>query len=158
MADERAKISHVSFDGVDRYGEPLQVELDCIPATAFVGMKRAILRRNSMAWYKKAITPNGADAGDEGGDEMVQEVPTGVDAEALVFLASMSFPDLLACSVNVSGLDLSDMTVDAFKDLPDLFISEWENAVYAQNPHWLPGDDDDDEKKETPPNSLPDSE
>lgn len=161
MADERAKISHVSFDGVDKNGEPLQVELDCIPATAFVGMKRSILRRNSMAWYRKTISPNGADAGDEGDDEMVQEVPTGVDAEALVFLSSMSYPDLLSCAVNVSGLDLPTMTMDAFRDLPDLLISAWENAAYSQNAHWLPGDDkddEDDEKKESPPNSTSDDE
>lgn len=110
-----------------------------------------------MAWYAKTISPNGVGDGDEGGDEVVQEVPTGVDAEALAFLSSMSYPDLLSCAVNVSGLDLPTMTVDAFKDLPDLLVSAWENAVYSQNAHWLPGDDDD-EKKETPPNSTSDDE
>jgi hypothetical protein len=162
MADEKAEIAHVSFDGVDKNGEPLQVELDCIPASAFVGMKRSILRRNSMAWYKRTISPNGADAGgddDEGDDEVVQEVPTGIDAEALLFLASMSYPDLLSCAVNVSGtLDLSAMTMETFRDLPDVLTAKWENAAYSQNAHWLPGGDDDDEKKETPPNSTSDDE
>ncbi len=158
MADEGVKIAHVSFEGVDKSGEPLQVELDCIPATAFVGMKRSILRRNAMAWYARTISPNGADTSDEGGDEVVQEVPTGVDAEALAYIASMSYPDLLSCSVNVSGLELADMTVDEFKDLPDLLIANWENAVYSQNSHWLPGGDDDDAKKEMTPNSTSDDE
>lgn len=158
MADERAKISHVSFDGVDKDGEPLQVELDCIPATAYVGMKRSILRRNSMAWYTQTVSPNGVGDGDEGDDQEVQEVPTGVSAEALLFLASMSFPDLLACAVNVTGLDLEAMSLEVFRDLPDLLIHAWENAAYSQNAHWLPGGDDDDEKKETPPNSTSDDE
>lgn len=58
------------------------------------------------------------------------------------------YPDLLAAAVtiDINGAE-GDPPFDDFLNLPELLVAQWEDAVYALNPHWLPNEDT--EKKES---------
>lgn len=156
MSDKTDKVANdekdvVTFDGTHK-GKPLNVSLRCIPATALVGMKRAIYIQNAQTWYRAKMTPNGSDG-------EAHNIPTGVEATALLLLSRTSYPDLLSCAVDVEGLDLEALTLDEFIALPDALIGAWEDVAYRINPHWLPTGDEGEsqeerQKKETPPNST----
>jgi len=68
----------------------------------------------------------------------------------LRILRLMTYPDLMAATIGQSGFDEWPISFEAFCLLPDMFASNWEQAVYSLNPHWLPdyGGQADEEKKE----------
>ena len=67
--------------------------------------------------------------------------------EEEVIARVFTYPDLIAAAreIEISGLD-DVPTFDQFVALPEVLAIQWEEAVYALNPHWLP--QADDEKKE----------
>lgn len=101
------------------------------------GMKRALLRGQANA-YLRALDE---EAGDGDSDT------TSVDALATVLLARVVYPDLVACVVEAKGLDVSELDVAAFSELPDSLVDAWEAAVYELNPHWLPSASADEEEQ-----------
>lgn len=52
-------------------------------------------------------------------------------------LHTMIYPSLIAATVEHEGIDWP-ITFDAFRELDEPFEAQWEKAVYALNPHWLP--------------------
>jgi len=56
-------------------------------------------------------------------------------------------------SMEVSGcsqynLDLHNhITWEQYEDLPEELVTQWENAVFELNPHWLPAKPKDEQKK-----------
>jgi hypothetical protein len=65
-------------------------------------------------------------------------------------LGLYTYPDLVAATIQAEGLPWPP-EFEAFLELPDALVAQWENAVYELNPHWLPGGNqpagDDAEKK-----------
>lgn len=100
------------------------ISLTVSRATAVMGMERSILR---FRGYDEA-----------------KEQP-----EALQVLRITTYPDLIACTVSVSGIPWP-LSFGDFCALDDGLVSQWEQAVYRVNPHWNPAGaaDEDAEKKE----------
>lgn len=163
MSDKAEKGLQIKIDGLrlkcwGEYAEkPLQVELECAPANALTGMKRALLTRNGGAWFRAKMAPNGASGDDADDDAMM--VPAGLEVEALLFLARVTYPDLVAGVKVATGLDLDTFTLDEFIEIPEPLLAAWEEITYRANPHWLAQDDvnddaDTQEKKEQAPDST----
>jgi hypothetical protein len=59
-------------------------------------------------------------------------------------LRLLTWPDLVASTVDgaitvgETVRPVYDLTFDEWLDLPEALVMEWESAVYALNPHWLP--------------------
>lgn len=70
----------------------------------------------------------------------------------LHILRLMTYPDLMAATIEQIGFEEWPLSFEAFCALPDVFASNWEQAVYSLNPHWLPdyASQSDEEKKEPP--------
>lgn len=62
----------------------------------------------------------------------VEESDTG-----LSILRLFTYPDLAAATVSATGIPWP-LTFEQFLELPDALVGQWEKAVYALNPHWLP--------------------
>lgn len=56
----------------------------------------------------------------------------------VAILRTFTYPDLTAATASAVGLPWP-LAFDDFLQLPDAWVAEWEQAVYALNPHWLPG-------------------
>jgi hypothetical protein len=69
-----------------------------------------------------------------------------IDDPDLRLLRGFYYPALLAGArqIEINGA-LGDPVFDDFAALPELLVKQWEDAVWALNPHWLP--QDTDEKK-----------
>lgn len=76
-----------------------------------------------MGMARTRIRTHGYERADLGEDEKI--------------LAVFTYPDLIAGTLSVVGLDWPP-SFDAFLELPEQMIVPWENAVYELNPHWLP--------------------
>lgn len=87
-----------------------EVTITVREATALDGMRRQILRGNAI---KAADTD-----------------------EALAIMRLIAFPDLTCCLVESSGLP-EPLTFEAFCDLPNVLVDEWNAAVYTLNPSFL---------------------
>ena len=100
----------------------INVTLEISPATALMGMERSVL----MAEAQK-----------------VEDEP-----RATQILHRAVYPDLVACTVKVEGIEWP-LDFEAFARLPDELVARWERACYQANPHWAPGyeSEDDAEKK-----------
>ena len=48
------------------------------------------------------------------------------------------YPALIAATIGHDGFPEWPPTFEAFIALPERFAAEWENTVYALNPHWKP--------------------
>lgn len=105
--------------GLDGDGNPISVTI--AEATVLIGMRRTRLR---------------VAAG--------ETTETDID---LRILHLMTYPDLIAAVVEQSGLEWP-LSFDDFCQLPDKFVSQWEQAVYSLNPHWLPDYGETQEKKQ----------
>jgi len=60
-----------------------------------------------------------------------------------------TYPDLVAATVEAQGIPWP-LSFEDFLELPDRLAAQWENAVYALNPHWLPGGGETAEEKKEP--------
>jgi hypothetical protein len=105
--------------------EEMTIALTVVRATARIGMERSILIYDAL------------DANKVEKDR------------AVITLHRFTYPDLISCSKDVTGLPWP-LTFEQFLELPDDLTSQWESLVYRVNPHWLPMPDDKetDEKKE----------
>lgn len=81
-------------------------------ATVAIGIKRQNLLRQARA-----------------------EAPASFDEQLLRLLV---YPDLIAATVDARGFDDWPISFDDYLALPEQFAYEWERAVYALNPHWIP--------------------
>lgn len=62
------------------------------------------------------------------------------------------YPDLVAATREAEGFEQWPPDFETFLELPEAFASQWEQAVYLLNPHWLPGqvETGDSDKKKQP--------
>jgi hypothetical protein len=111
--------------GIDGDGLPISVTVK--EATVLLGMKRTRMR----------IVAGEIDE-------------TDID---LRILRLMTYPDLMAATIEQSGFDEWPLSFEAFCALPDVFASQWEQAVYRLNPHWLPDYSQSAEEKKGQPSN-----
>lgn len=69
-------------------------------------------------------------------------------------LRVITYPDLMAATVEADGFKAWPVTFDEFIELPEPLAIHWEEAVYRLNPHWLPPRTQ--EKKASPTTSTDD--
>lgn len=51
---------------------------------------------------------------------------------------TMIYPALVAASEPVSGFKDWPLTFEQYIHMPEVFLAEWEEKVFAANPHWKP--------------------
>ena len=56
----------------------------------------------------------------------------------LQLLAIATYPDCIGAVVEQAGFDTWPVSFEAFLDLPEKLVADWEAAVYDLNPHWYP--------------------
>lgn len=88
------------------------------PANYRIGLTRTLLMDQA-----RRETPGEPDVSD-------------AEALALAFGRVMLWPALVAPVVEHDGFDHWPPTADELLDMPEPFVSVWEQAVYALNPHW----------------------
>lgn len=115
------KTEEVRFEDEDL---GLDVRLVVSQATVLMGMKRSRIKRE------------GLNAKEEDLDRHLLRVYT--------------FPDLIAATVEIEGLDLD---FEVFLALPDTLVALWEEAVYRLNSHWLPAPETDEESTDPNPST-----
>jgi hypothetical protein len=54
-------------------------------------------------------------------------------------LRRFTYPDCIAATTQAEGIRPWPPSFETFIALPDDFCAQWEAAVYAVNPSWLPG-------------------
>ena len=59
-------------------------------------------------------------------------------------LRLFSYPDVMAATLDVEGLDGWPLDFDDFIQLPEELGARWEEAAYELNPHWVPRSDEDE--------------
>jgi hypothetical protein len=118
---------------VEYHNDEWDVRLVVTQATVREGVTRTI--RQQVARSEVGDTPP---------DPKLDPVGFG-----LYVLQVMTLPDLLAATIEQSGLPSWPLSFEDFLTLPDSFNSEWEQAVYKLNPHWLNLEPPPDEKKAT---------
>lgn len=136
----------------DAEGEATVIRLVVSQATVLMGMKRAVLQGSAESWVAsrraEALADIEGDADAEGkGEGGSDDDPASGNGHRIGMLTLMAgslaarilYPDLIACTVEADGLDAEALTVESFLELPDQLTGAWEAAVYALNPHWLPG-------------------
>lgn len=69
------------------------------------------------------------------------------------FLHERVYPDVIAPVIAHTGYEEWPPDFEDFINFPDVFIADWEETVYALNPHWLPGGE---KKAPTPPQNSTD--
>jgi hypothetical protein len=64
----------------------------------------------------------------------------GDEPPRIGLLRLLTWPDLVAATVEgvIDGRPAYDITFDEWLDLPEPFVVQWEDAVYALNSHWMP--------------------
>lgn len=108
-----------------------EISVTISQATTLMGVQRSILALNG---FKK--------------NEELAKTKEDARTDALAVIQAITYPDLVACVVGAQGLPVQP-TIDEFLELPDEFVSKWEQAVYDMNPHWIPssGNKENEEKK-----------
>lgn len=107
--------------------------------TVLTGMRRAILTGRAL----DAV-------------EALGEVDDGVGSIALMLVARYTYPDVIAATVDADGLDVENLSLADFMNLPQLLVDAWLVAVYEICPHWRPNwqpqteEESEAEKKEEP--------
>ena len=67
----------------------------------------------------------------------------------------MLYADVIAAAVDNTGFEAWPISRETFtNDLPELFVSELEEAVYELYPHWLPNYNGDQAKKKEKPTPI----
>ena len=115
---------------VEYQDDTLNVRLAIGPGTALARMRRAVYSGRAMRFL-------------DGMDKQ-----TGVQANAMRITASVLYPDLLGAVVEAEGLDLDELSVAQFMELPDTLVTQWENATYEAIPHWAPMFGEDEAQEE----------
>ena len=96
-----------------------------------MGMQRTILTEQARQNQKGQGEPDAPQA----------------DALAGAVIAVMIWPALVAATVEHEGFEHWPVSSDELMDLPEAFVTEWEQAVYSLNPHWRIGETASAEKK-----------
>lgn len=87
---------------------------------------------------------------------LIGEALRATDDDADVRLWRLAYPDFVAATVQVEGLDWP-LPFEQFIALPDNLVGQWERAIYECNPHWRPqpvGEEADGAKKKSPTGST----
>ena len=69
-------------------------------------------------------------------EEGRKEIETLQDIDCRI-LRLYTYPDVIGATLEADGIPWP-LGFDAFLELPDRLVVEWEEAVYELNPHWLP--------------------
>lgn len=87
---------------------------------------------------------------------LLGEALNNQDDDMDVALCRFMYPDIIAATVAVQGLDWP-LSFEAFIALPGDLVNQWEKAVYDCNPDWRPGQtaESEEKKHETPTGSMP---
>ena len=93
-----------------------QVTLTIVRATARIGVARYQLISKGYGY--------------------IQENPD--EDEALKALRVMVYPDCISGTSHAEGIEFPT-PFEQFVELPEDFVNQWADAVYAINPHWKPG-------------------
>ena len=101
----------------------------------------------ALTSFKRALYSNRAQS------ELEElEISGSITVVAMTLLARNTYPRLLGAVIAAEGINVEDMTVAEFLDLPETFSDLWWLAVRDLCPHWFPAPvtDEDAEKKDDP--------
>ena len=115
---EHSKTIHYSSDDEDTP----EIVITVARATNLMAMKRGVLQfQGSQA--AQGNNPDGK--------------PLSLEDEALNILGHLTYPDLVACTVEATGIPWP-ITLHEFALLPEELANAWETAAYEVNPQWNP--------------------
>lgn len=122
----------IDYSGENAAGNPVSVHLLIHHAGVVDGLLRSRLEDDARRKYYPELKT---------GDEILPA--PSLRKELQTYAAIYMHPRCVACSIgkfDIAGevIDVADLSAEAFGQLPEDLFEQWIEAIFAENPAWVP--------------------